>query len=312
MLIFLIPIAMYEAEAKTFDVVIPIGAANPSGLVHYLDSEITVSVNDKIRWINFDYTTHTVTSGSFQGGPDGLFNSGLLEKDEVFTYIADPTDIGNLSYYCTLHPWMNGIITVLDPEGMAVGRVAESGSMEAAQGHIDEAQSFIQAAKEFSDTEYDNQAAVAYNQAAINYHDAAIEYSLLDDHENAAKYHHDAALQHHNAAIHFEKYGDYTQSTIQHFQSGVHHHFAGVSFEILNDDQNASKHFTESVIQKRMAQYGSDYVMPPKHQLKWLSSPSELECKEGLEILFKSTTKVPVCVKPDSAVKLVQRGWGQF
>jgi len=312
MLIFLIPITMYDADAKTFDVVIPQGASNPTGSIHYVNSEITVSVNDKIRWINFDYNTHTVTSGSFQGGPDGIFNSGLLEKDEVFTYITDPTNIGSLSYYCTLHPWMNGIITVLDPEGMDVARVAESGSLIVAQRYVEEAQGFIERAKEFGDTGYDNQAAVSYNQAAINHHLAALEYSLLKDHENAAKYYHEAAIQHHKAALHFEKYGDFTQSAIQHFKSGVQYHFAGVSFEIMGDDENARKDFTETIIQKRMAKFGSDYVMPPKHQLQWLADPSEIVCKEGLEILFKSTTKVPVCVKSESTAKLVDRGWGQY
>jgi len=312
MLIFFISITMYDADAKTYDVVIPQGATNPTGLFHYVNSEITVSVNDKIRWINFDYNTHTVTSGSFQGGPDGIFNSGLLEKDEVFTYVTDPTDIGNLSYYCTLHPWMNGIVTVLDPEGMAVARVAESGSPEAAQRYIEEAQDFIKSAKEFEDTGYDNQAAVSYNQAAINYHVASLEYSLLKNHENAAKYYHEAAIQHHNAAMHFEKYGDFTQSVIQHFESGVDHHFAGVSFETMGDDKNARKHFTETIIQKRMAKFGSDYVMPPKHQLQWLADPSEIVCRDGLEILFKYATKLPVCVKPESTTKLVERGWGQY
>lgn len=301
-----------EAHAKTFDVVIPIGATNPSGSLHFLNSEITVSVNDKIRWINFDYSTHTVTSGSFQGGPDGIFNSGLLEKDEVFTYITDPTNIGNLSYYCTLHPWMNGIITVSDPEGMAVGRVAESGSVDAANSYVEEAQSFVVAAKEFGDDGYDNQAAVSYNQAAINYHYAAIEYSLLNQHENAAKYHHEAAIQHHNAAVHFEKWNDFTQSVIQHFQSGVHHHFAGVSYEMMGDDENAQKHFSEAMIHKRMSKFGSDYVMPPRHQLQWLSDPSELVCKEGLEIIYKIKTKIPACVKPETATSLVSRGWGQY
>jgi plastocyanin len=146
-LVFLIPITMHDSYAKTFDVVIPQGAANPTNLIHFLPSEITVSVNDKIRWINFDDGVHTITSGSFQGGPDGIFNSGLIENSEVFPYIVDPSDIGTLSYYCTIHPWMNGIITVLDPEGMPVARVTESGSLEAALGHLEKAQSFVKNAK---------------------------------------------------------------------------------------------------------------------------------------------------------------------
>ena len=67
MLVFLIPITMNDVYAETFDVVIPQGSASPTNLFHFLPSEITVSVSDKIRWINFDDNTHTITSGSFQG-----------------------------------------------------------------------------------------------------------------------------------------------------------------------------------------------------------------------------------------------------
>jgi len=33
-------------------------------------------------------------------------------------------------------------------------------------------------------------------------------------------------------------------------------------------------------------------------------------CKPGFELLFKATTKAQVCVKPSTAVKLIERGWG--
>ena len=300
---------MHDVYAETIDVVIPKGATNPANLIHFVPSEITVSVNDKMRWINFDDGAHTITSGSFNGGPDGIFNSGLLENSEVFPYIVDPTDIGTLSYYCTLHPWMNGIITVLDPEGEPVAKVAESGSLEAAFGHLEEAQSFVDSAKELGDAGNDNQAAVSYIQAGINYHRAAMEYALLDDHENAAKYHHEAASQHHNAALHFEKWEDFTQSVIQHHHAGVHHHFAGVSHEMMGEQKTAGKHFAEAILHKGMAKFGSDYVLPPKHQLRWLADPANISCKEGLDVIFKSTTKVPACVKPTTAEKLIERGW---
>jgi len=33
-------------------------------------------------------------------------------------------------------------------------------------------------------------------------------------------------------------------------------------------------------------------------------------CKPGFELLLKTTTKAQVCVKPSTAVKLIERGWG--
>ncbi|KAF6246237.1 hypothetical protein C6990_10165 [Nitrosopumilus sp. b3] len=103
---------MQDVSAETFDIVIPVGSVDPKSPFHFIPSELTVSVGDKIRWINFDDVSHTATSGSFQGGPNGIFNSGLLENSEVFSYQTKSSDIGTLTYYCTLHPWMNGILCV--------------------------------------------------------------------------------------------------------------------------------------------------------------------------------------------------------
>ncbi len=136
-----------------------------------------------------------------------------------------------------------------------------------------------------------------------------MEYALLDDHENAARYHHEAAIQHHNAALHFEKWQDFTQSVIQHHHAGVHHHFAGVQYDIMGDHKSAGKHFAEALLHKGMAKFGSDYILPPKHQMRWLADTSDLNCKEGLGMILKSTTKEPACVKPSSVERLIDRGW---
>ena len=305
-----LPLMSQDVFATIHQITIPEGAADSRQPIHYLPSEVTVTVNDQVQWYNTDSTTHTATSGSFQGGPDGLFNSGLLEPNDFYIYQPSNADVGKLSFYCTLHPWMNGIITVLDPEGMTGGRVAQAGSLQAALNFLEEAQSFVQSATEYRDLEYDNQAAASYIQAAINYHNSALEYELLNDHENAARYHHEAAIQHHNAAVHFEKSQDFTQSVVQHHHAGVHHHFAGVSHQTMGDHKTAGKHFAESLLHKRMAKFGSDYTLPPKLQMAWLTDSSEVSCKEGLEIILKSTTKEPACVKPSSIEKLIERGWG--
>ena len=150
--VLMIPWTIPDVFAETFDVTIPTGAADPKNPVHFLYSELTVSVDDKIRWINFDMVTHTVTSGSFQGGPNGTFNSGLLENGEVFSYEISQSDIGTMSYYCTIHPWMNGFLTVLDPEGLPVAQVSQTGSIEAAQRDIDQASSLKMDAEKFAET----------------------------------------------------------------------------------------------------------------------------------------------------------------
>ena len=306
-----VAIPSLDAFAETIDVSIPATASSIFAPRHYSPSEITVKVNDVAEWTNNDSTTHTVTSGTHQGGPDGVFNSGILDPNEQFRYQFVITDIGKQPYYCTIHPWMNGIITILDVDGTTGAKISVVGSIQAAQDHLVDAQGFIESAEEFVETGYSNQAGVSFIQAGISYHHAALEYALLEDHENAAMYHHEAALQYEKAAIHFEEWEDYTQSVISYHEAGVHHHAAGVSYQLVGEDRNAGKHFAESILNKGKAKYGSDYVLAPKHQMEWLADPADISCRPGMELVFKSSDNQPKCLTPESAEKLIERGWAR-
>jgi len=46
-----------------------------------------------------------------------------------------------------------------------------------------------------------------------------------------------------------------------------------------------------------------------KQQLEKGLLPENITCKEGLELIFKSTDGSPACVKPKTAEKLIERGW---
>lgn len=311
MLVFLIPVLTEDVFAKTFDVVIPQGAANPTNLIHFLDSELTVSIDDKIRWINFDDSTHTVTSGSFQSGPNGVFNSGLLENGEVFTYIIESSNVGTMLYYCTIHPWMNGIISILDPDGMAMGRVTESGSVDAAKEHVKKANMFYLEANEFIQNSKTKNAGKSFSSSADHYNFAALEYGQLSMHEKAAFNHRNSAEHYFDAAIAYEISEDYENSIISHYNAGVQHHFAALQYGILDDQNNVRKHMSGNILHKRMAKFGSDYVLPPNLQTRFMESPIDISCREGFDLMLKSTTNQPVCVKPSSVAKLIERGWGK-
>lgn len=306
--VLMIPGTMQDVFAETFDVTIPIGADNPKNPVHFLYSELTVSVDDKVRWINFDTTTHTVTSGSFQGGPDGTFNSGLLENSEVFSYEVSQSDIGTMSYYCTIHPWMNGFLTVLDPEGLPVAQISQKGSTEAAQNYVDQSDSLKMDAEKFAKSMKHAESGEAFSNAANIYHKAALEYALLDDHDKAALYHQMSADLYYNSAIQYEKIEDYEKSIVEHYEAGIHHHFAAVQYDILDDQKKMREHLSKSLLHKGMAKFGSDYVLPPKHQARFIDI-DDMSCKEGYELVLKSTTKEPSCVKSSSTEKLLERGW---
>ena len=47
----------------------------------------------------------------------------------------------------------------------------------------------------------------------------------------------------------------------------------------------------------------------PKLQIKSGVKPENVSCKEDLELIFKTTTGSPACVKPSTAQKLLVRGW---
>jgi len=98
-------------ETETM-IIMPVKAARPDCGPNdecYIPSKITIKPGETVYWKNQDAAFHSVTSG-FYGDPDGLFDSALLDPEDIFSYTF--TEEGIYDYYCTLHPWMKGIILV--------------------------------------------------------------------------------------------------------------------------------------------------------------------------------------------------------
>ena len=96
---------------------IPFGAASPSCASDdtcYVPSEIDINEGYEVEWINEDSAVHTVTSGTPQGGHDGLFDSGVIRPNGEFEFRFTDFDVGTYPYYCTAHPWMVGSVTIVD------------------------------------------------------------------------------------------------------------------------------------------------------------------------------------------------------
>ena len=77
----------------------------------YIPYQATIQVKDELTWTNADSSSHTVTSGSPGVGPSGEFESGKFKSAKTFSHIFDSE--GRFSYYCTLHPWMAGVVVVV-------------------------------------------------------------------------------------------------------------------------------------------------------------------------------------------------------
>ena len=71
---------------------------------------LKIGIGDTVTWINSDDAIHVVISGNANDGPDGFFGSGSLKTNEAFSFTFDKE--GNYQYFCTIHPWMNGFVTV--------------------------------------------------------------------------------------------------------------------------------------------------------------------------------------------------------
>jgi plastocyanin len=101
-----------QQTPSQFTVTIPSGAAEQTIAEFYLPNSISVKVSDTILWKNSDIGFHTVTSG--KGSPDGMFDSGLFGPGETFS--RQFSSVGTIDYFCVVHPWMTGSISVTGPE----------------------------------------------------------------------------------------------------------------------------------------------------------------------------------------------------
>ena len=79
----------------------------------YVSSFVNITPNQTVLWENVDSAAHTVTSGSPKLGSSSDFDSGILPPNGTFSHTFLTT--GNFSYYCTLHPWMIGLVDVQNP-----------------------------------------------------------------------------------------------------------------------------------------------------------------------------------------------------
>src|SRR5215204_4061550 len=106
-----IPIQSHAIATTTVSILQ--GAELPDNEKFYGPQEITVNPGDMIVWENKDTAIHTATSGSGEEAtPDGKFDSGLIMSGKSSQPIAMPNEPGQYPYFCTLHPWMTGIVTV--------------------------------------------------------------------------------------------------------------------------------------------------------------------------------------------------------
>jgi plastocyanin len=68
-------------------------------------TEVTVNAGDTVTWVNDDSVGHDVTGDNFKSGEPGAMQNG-----DTFEHTFDTA--GTFDYVCSVHPGMEGTVTV--------------------------------------------------------------------------------------------------------------------------------------------------------------------------------------------------------
>ena len=95
----------------TLEISIPIDSSLPDPEKEfYVPESAAVEAGTTVVWYNYDIAAHTVTSGTPGGDVGSLFDSGIMAPDAEFEWeFSEP---GEYDYFCILHPWMTGSVSV--------------------------------------------------------------------------------------------------------------------------------------------------------------------------------------------------------
>lgn len=90
------------------------GASNPNSGLSYEPAAVTVKSGNTIAWTNNDSMMHTATSGNPESGPSGIFDTGIIQGSGKVAETTINAKPGSYDYYCALHPYMKGQLTVTE------------------------------------------------------------------------------------------------------------------------------------------------------------------------------------------------------
>ena len=102
----------------------------------YIPTTATVDVGGVVIFSNPDSAAHTFTSGdpTMPETVQVLFDSSLVMAGS--TYEWSPTEVGDVPYFCMVHPWMQGVIIVQEVE--AEDMMDDHGDDEGEMMHTDD------------------------------------------------------------------------------------------------------------------------------------------------------------------------------
>lgn len=80
----------------------------------YDPDELKVKKGDTITVKNADTMVHTVTNGESSTDPNSgkLFDTGMIMGRESAELETSNIEVGTYPYYCSIHPYMTGTLTI--------------------------------------------------------------------------------------------------------------------------------------------------------------------------------------------------------
>jgi len=127
------------ADHSKVDINMAVGSSTPgceTNNMCYMPYNAALDVGGEAMWHNVDTMAHTVSSGTPAEGLDDVFDSSLVAAGGMFSYKFE--EAGTYDYFCMVHPWMTGIVTVsAEHEEMEEMGHDEMGGMEGME-HSDE------------------------------------------------------------------------------------------------------------------------------------------------------------------------------
>lgn len=111
------PTASAPVDESKFSNIVKISilsGASVQGAKSYDPNASTIPKDALIKWTNDDSAQHSVTSGKgFSDADYGkLFDSGFMEPGKSFSVPAAKVGAGAHDYFCQIHPFMTGTVTV--------------------------------------------------------------------------------------------------------------------------------------------------------------------------------------------------------
>jgi predicted secreted protein with PEFG-CTERM motif len=80
----------------------------------YIPGIATVDLGGVVIFSNSDSAAHTFSAGTAAAGPTGEFDTSMVMAGNSYEWTADV--LGEIPYFCMVHPWMTGLIVVQEVE----------------------------------------------------------------------------------------------------------------------------------------------------------------------------------------------------